>query len=159
MSEHEAPTAASLPLLNPKEIELTDRKGVTHRYIVSEIPCTYSREIVAQYPTSALPKVGDYQLNETLMFKLMSYVAVPRTDGKAPMRLVTRELLHNHVPDLRTLANLEKSMAQYNWDFFLPEDLSSFWGRIKVILSTFIRETLTDSLQQSSRTEKPPSQS
>lgn len=159
MTDQAPATASQVPLLNPSQIELTDRKGVKRAYILSEIPCTYSREIVALYPTSALPKVGDYGVNEQMMFKLMSYVAVPMPNGVPPLRLVTRDLLHNHVPDLRTLANLEKAMAQYNWDFFLPDDLSSFWGRIKVILSTFIRETLTDSLRQSSQTAKPPSQS
>ena len=145
---------AAPPLLNPKEITLVDHKGVQRTYLISEVDAVTSREIVAQYPTSAMPKIGDYELNQSLMYKLMSYVAVPQKTG-APLRLVTRELINNHVPDLKVLAALEIAMARYNWDFFLPDDLSDFWGRIKTLAATWITEIMTDSLRQSSLPAKP----
>lgn len=141
-------------LLNPKEITLRDRKGIERKYIISEIPASYSKEIVMQYPTSALPKIGDADLHMRITFQLMSYVAVPR-EGGAPLQLSTRELCDNHIPDLRTWMALERAMAQYNWDFFLPEDLSDFWGRLKNLLVAWSLETSTGSLQQSSTAEKP----
>ena len=39
-----------LPLLNPKEIKVIDRKGTERTYIVSEIPAVASREIVCAIP-------------------------------------------------------------------------------------------------------------
>lgn len=141
-------------LLNPKEITLLDRKGTERKYIISEIPASYSKEIVMQYPTSALPKVGDADLHMRITLQMMSYVAVPR-EGLEPLRLTTRELCDNHIPDLRTWMALERAIAQYNWDFFLPEDLSAFWERLKNLLVTWSVETSIISSPQSSPKEKP----
>lgn len=146
---------AQSPLINPKEITIEDRKGTPCVYLLSEIPALESREIVSQYPTSALPKIGDYALNEQMLFKMMAYVAVP-IKGSVPLRLTTRVLINNHVPDLNTLAKLEIAMSQYNWDFFLPENLSDLSGRVKRILTTFLTQIMTDSLRQSSEASKPP---
>lgn len=145
-------------LLNPKEITLVDRKGIDHKYIISEIPASYSKEIVLQYPISALPKVGDAALHMRITLQMLSYVAVPR-EGLAPLPLTTRELCDNHIPDLRTWMALEKAIAQYNWDFFLPEDLSAFWERLKNLLVMWSVETSIISSPQSSPKEKPPSTS
>lgn len=142
------------PLINPKEIKLTDRKGVERTYFLSEIPATYSREIVAQWTANALPKMGDYSVNHEMMMKIMSYVAVANKDGKH-MRLVTRELVDSHVPDLLMLEILEKEMAKYNWDFFLGEELSNLKNRFFRILNIWLTQILTDSLRQSFKPEKP----
>jgi hypothetical protein len=141
-------------LINPKEITLFDRQGKERTYIISEIDCWTSQEIVARYAGSMLPKVGDFEITEQMAQKIMGYVAIPQKD-KPPLRLQTVELIKNHVPDLRTLSALQIEMARYNWDFFLPEDLSSFWGRIKMVVTTWITEIMTDSLRQSSQAEKP----
>ena len=143
------------PLLTPKEIELLDRKGKPHKYILSEIPASYSKEIVLQYPTSALPKIGNYELHQEITFKMLSYVAVPMPNGVA-LRLTTRELLDNHIPDLQTWMALEKAMAQYNWGFFLGDDLSNFWEQVKKFLVQSIQQTWTDLSQPLSQTEKQP---
>lgn len=136
-------------LLNPKEIVLTTRKGKTITYLISEIPASYSKEIVLQYPTTALPKLGDIEKHMEVTLKMMSYVAIPRTTGE-PLRLTTRELCDNHIPDLRTWMALERAIAEYNWDFFLPEDLSDFWGRFKRLLVMWSQETSMDLSQPSS---------
>lgn len=145
-----------MPLLNPKEITLTDRKGRERKYLIGEIPASYSKEIVLQYPTSALPKVGDATLHMEITFKMMSFVGVPRGDDKEPLLLTTRELCDNHIPDLRTWMRIEREIAMYNWDFFLPEDLSDFWGRLKNLLVLWSQETSMDSSPQLSNQEKPP---
>lgn len=142
-------------LLNPKEITLQDRKGASRIYILSEIPATYAREIVSQYPISALPKVGDYAINHEMMLKLMSYVGIPQKD-KAPLQLTTRELVDNHT-DFKTLANLEIEMFRHNFDFFLPEDFSNLKSKYKTILTTWITQMLTASLVASSQRNAPPS--
>lgn len=144
------------PLLNPKEIKLTDRKGKERTYFLSEIPATYSREIVAQWTANALPKLGDYNVNEAMMFKILSYVGVLLPNGST-MRLVTRELIDSHVPDLLTLEMLEKEMAKYNWDFFLGEEYSDLKSRFFRIFNIWLTQILTDSLRQSLKREKPRS--
>ena len=74
------------------------------------------REIVAKYPVSALPKLGDYAVNEEVMLKLMSFVAVQV--GESQQRLSSRAMINNHVPDFETLAKIEMKMMEYNCSFF-----------------------------------------
>ena len=143
------------PLLNPKEIKITTRKGDVRVYLISEIPATYSREIVSQWTANALPKMGDYAVNEAMMFKIMSYVAVPMKG--TPLRLTTPDLVNNHVPDLKTLETLEMEMAKYNWDFFWGEELSDLKARIIRIFSLWLTQILTASFRQSLGQEKQPS--
>jgi len=144
-----------VPLINPKEITIKDRKGNDHVFILSEIPATYSREIVSKWTANALPKMGVYEINHEMMMKIMSYVAVPVKGGQ-PLRLTTRDLVDNHAPDLLTLATLEKEMSNYNWGFFLDESLSSLKARISRIFGIWLTKILTDSFRQSSLPEKPP---
>lgn len=138
-----------VPLIEPKEFKITDRKGRERTYILSQIPATYSREIVAQWTVNALPKIGDYAVNHEMMMKIMSYVGVP--NGGSTIRLSSRELVDNHVPDLFVLEMLEKEMAQYNWDFFLGEELSNLKERFIRIFSIWLTQILTDSFRQSSK--------
>lgn len=145
---------ALTPFINPKEITLTDRRGREKVFILSEIPATYSREIVACWTANALPKLGEYSVNESMMFKMMSYVGVKV--GDKVYRLVTRELIDNHA-DFRLLATLEKEMAQYNWDFFLGEELLNLRERFMRIFSIWLTQILTTSLRESFKREKRPS--
>lgn len=148
-----------MPLIDPKEIVIEDRKGIPHTYLLSTIPASYSKEIVMLYPTTALPKVGDPALHMEITLKLLSYVGIPRANGAEPLPLTTRELCDNHIPDLKTWMRLEREMAMHNWDFFLPEDLSDFWSRLKSMLVAWSLETSILSSPQSSNQEKPLSTS
>ena len=145
-----------MPLIEPKEFHIKDMKGEDHVYLLSKIPASYSKEIVLQYPTSALPKIGDPALHMKITFMLMSYVGIPRDPGLEPLQLMTRELCDSHIPDLRTWMAIERAMASYNWDFFLPEDLSDFWGRLKNLLVAWSLETSTHSSQPLSTPEPQP---
>jgi hypothetical protein len=139
-------------MIESKEFALTDKAGKARVYILSKVPATVGREIVSQYPLTALPKVGDYQTNHQMMLKLLSYVGVPQKD-KAPLMLVTEELVNNHVDGAENLLRLEKAMFEYNFVFFSPENLSSFQERWKRIFSTFLAQILTQSLRDSSQSE------
>lgn len=143
------------PLIEPKEIKVKDRNGKEKTFIISLIPATYAREIVAQWTANAMPKLGDYYVNEAMMFKIMCYVAVPNKSGQ--LRLSTRELIDNHVPDLWMLESLEKEMAQYNFGFFLGEEFSNLKERIIRIFSIWLTQIMTTSFRQSLQPEKPPS--
>lgn len=111
-------------LLSPKEIVLANLEGEEKTFIISKIPAVPSREIAACYLPSALPKIGDYKLNEQMFFKMMKYVEV--ISGDANIRLTTPELINNHV-DFRQASYLEKEMVMHNYGFFLQGTVSTFF--------------------------------
>lgn len=139
-----------------KEITLKDFDGNDRKFILSRVPATHMREIVARYGINALPKVGDYDINADMMLKLMSYVGVPQKEG-GPLMLTTRELIDNHTNDMETLAKLEMAMFQHNTSFFLPESLSNLSERFRMMATTFLTQIVTQCLRESSRNAEPPS--
>ena len=144
-----------MPLLEPKEILVKTLAGEERTYIISKFPAVAGREIIAQYPTSILPKIGDYALNEQIMLKVMAYVAVPR-EGKEPLTLATRALVDNHVPDWETLARLELAVMDYNCSFFRSGAASTFFSALGNRAGKKITEMLTGLLASLSVPEKRP---
>lgn len=124
-------------LKDPKEINIISEDGNEKTYVISKVPATYAREILIKYPTSGLPKIGEYSINEEAMFKLISYAAVPR-EGE-PLRLNTRALIDNHVDGAVTLLKLEKAMFEYNYSFFrdgsIPTMLKDFVGMLRQLVT------------------------
>lgn len=134
-------------MLQPKEVSIKTQDGSERVYVLSKFPAIAGREIIAKYPLSAMPKLGDYAVNEETMLKLMGYVAV-NIDGK-PLQLTTRALVDNHVPDFETLMRIEVAMMEYNVSFFGNGLASgSFEGLARKAISWIVR-TLTDSLPPS----------
>lgn len=129
-------------LLEPTEKEIDLPGGGTKTFILSKFPAVAGREIITQYPTSATPKIGSYALNEELMFKLLTYVAVPMPDG-TQLRLTTRALVDNHVPDFETLMKLEWEMMKYNCSFFRDGRMSGFLEMLTAKAQQLILSTLT----------------
>jgi hypothetical protein len=121
-------------LLYPKEIEVKCLDGTERTYTISRFPAIAGREIVAKYPLSAAPKLGDYATNEETMLKLMNYVAVMPTSGPL-LRLSTKALVDNHVPDWEALARIEVEMLRYNTSFFRQGEVSTF---LKATLQKFL---------------------
>lgn len=109
-------------LLDPSELILDDDKGAPRKYVLSKFPAVQGREIIAKYPTSALPKIGDYAVSEEVMLKLMSFVAA-ESNGQL-IRLTTRSLVDNHVPSWEMLAKIEMAMMEKNCSFFQKGTLS-----------------------------------
>lgn len=142
-------------LLKPKEVKLSDQDGIERTYMVSRLPAVAGREIVTQYPLSAMPKVGDYAVNEGMMLKLMKYVAVIKDDG-TELRLVTRELVDNHVSDWETLAKLEMAMMEHNVSFFRNGRALNFFEAIARKAQPWISQMLTDLSGQLSPKGKQP---
>ncbi len=138
-----------MELLQPKEIEIN---GKTYR--ISKFPATVGREIIAKYPVSNMPKIGDYQVSEEIMVKLMSFVEV--IAGDRSIRLMTRELINNHVPDWEALAQLEWEMLQYNCSFLTNGKSLSFLEKLAHLAEQKISEMLTASLGKSSVRAKQP---
>lgn len=130
--------------IQPKELPIDGKV-----YLLGKFPAIAGREIITQYPTSALPKVGDYKTNEDLMLKMMAYVSVV-IDGREPLKLSTRELINNHVPSTSTLLRLEWAMMEHNFDFFGNGKASGFLAGLGEKVQQLITKTLTGLLPQSS---------
>lgn len=145
-----------MTLLEPQEVTITDQKGAERIYILSKFPAIAGREIVTKYPTSNIPNIGEYQQSEEVMLKLLAFVAVPQSDGQ-PLRLTTRALVDNHVPDWETLAKLEWKQLEYNTSFFGTGPNSDFFASIGPKAAAWISKTLIPLLQQSLQTAKPAS--
>ncbi len=142
-------------LIQPKEFSVIDMSGIERHFILSKFPAVQGREIIAKYPTSALPKIGDYQVSEEVMLKLMNFVAVQ--SGETQIRLSNRALVDNHVGDWETLAKIEMAMMEYNCSFFQKGRISDFFQEFVPNMIAKISGMLTDSLAQSSQAGKPPS--
>lgn len=147
-----------MPQLQPKETTVTGGDGVERTYVLSKFPAIAGREIVAKYPLSAVPKLGDYEVNEATMLKLMAYVGVPIEGRAEPLLLTSRALVDNHVPDWETLARVEVAMLEYNVSFFANGKASGFLQLIVTKAQALLSQTLTGSLAQLLPKEKPPSE-
>lgn len=135
-------------LLEPKELKITTQGGAEKVYIISKIPyMSGGREICTQFVTTALPKAGDYKLNEALSRKMFSFVAV-RVDG-ADIRMTTDDLINNHVPDFQTGIRLEKEMLEYNFGFFEQEKISAFLKAAATKAQAWLMPILSQLQQQS----------
>lgn len=140
----------TLPLLHPKEVEIPTLDGEIRTYIISRLPAIPGREVAVQYFPAALPKVGDYTLNEAMMRKLLAYVGVPR-EGADPLMLTTDALINNHVPDWQALARLELAMMDHNSNFFRDGRASIFLTGLKGKAESKITGILTVLLEKLSR--------
>ena len=145
-------------MIEPKEVPIPNQKGVEKTFILSKFPAVQGREIIAKYPLSAMPKLGDYEVNEETMLKLMAFVAVPREGGE-PLRLTTRGLVDNHCDDWEQLARVEMAMMEYNVSFFANGRASTFFGVIAQKAQALITKMLMDLSAQSSPKGKRPSTS
>lgn len=144
-----------MALLEPKELEVTTQSGEVKTFVLSKFPAIAGREIISKYPTSNIPKLGDYQTSEEVMLKLMAFVAVPRDNGQ-PLPLTTRALVDNHIPDWETLVRIEFAMMEYNCSFFANGKGSTFFEAITQKAQAFLSQTLTELWAQSSAKGKQP---
>lgn len=131
-------------ILEPKEFEDGPRARGGGLFVLSKFPAIAGREIILQYPTSALPKVGDYNTNEDLMLKLMKYVGVQIEGRDEPQMLTNAALVDNHIKSTEDLLRLEWAMMSYNFDFFGSGKLSGILDRVMTQAVALIQKTLTD---------------
>lgn len=126
--------------LEPKEIEIDG-----FNFIISKIPAVDAREIVAKYTTSNIPKVGEYDASEAVMLKMMTYVARVTPEGKH-IRLLTKALVNNHVPNWEILTKIEWEMMRYNCSFFQNGKASDFLGSVMSLARSEVTQMLTNLL-------------
>lgn len=142
-------------MIEPKPLPLTLQNGTEKTFILSKFPAVAGREIVAKYPLSNVPKLGDYDVSETTMLKLMAFVSI-ELDGGQAIPLSTRALIDNHVGDWLTLARLEFEMLEYNTGFFGKGLNSGFLTNIGPKLQAWITPILTGLSEQLLKAEKQP---
>lgn len=140
-----------MALLHPQEIDIPLPDGGTKKFLISKFPAVIGREIVTQYPMSAIPKIGDYKRNAELLLMLMGHVAVPMPNGNAPLQLTTQGLIDAHVPDFETLMRIEMAMMELNCSFFRAGKASSFFETLGTKVQALIVQTLTDFSTQYSK--------
>jgi hypothetical protein len=138
-------------MIEPKEEEIDGKI-----YILSKFPAIAGREIIAKYPISILPKIGDYQVSEETMLKLMCYVGIPRKDSQ-PLMLTTKVLIDNHVKDWEVLLKIESLMMEYNCSFFRNGRISTFFQDVAQNIPAWISKMLMALSEQLSQKVKPPS--
>ncbi len=143
--------------IEPKQVTVTDIGGNNHTFTVSKLPATIGREVVATYPVSAVPKIGDYGVNEKIMLKMMKYVSVEKDGGD--MALENKDMINNHCADWQVLAKLEMAMLEYNTSFFGDGKVSKLLEGFGEKVQQLILKTLTDFSAQLSQREKPASTS
>ena len=143
-------------LIEPKEVKVKTQAGIEKTFFLSKIPAIPAREIVTQWPLTAMPKLGDYKSNEAIMQKMMAYVEALAPDGSTRIRLTTPDLINNHVPDWETLGRLEAGMMEYNVSFFGQGKSSLSLEAIIQKARPLILKILTASSVPSSPKEEQP---
>ena len=148
-------------LIQPKEVSFKyndGEKDIEKKYFISKFPAIAGREIVAKYPLSNLPKLGDYDISVEAMLKLMSYVTAVTTDG-SEVALTTQSLIDNHIPDWEVLIKLEAAMLEYNCSFFGNGKALLSLETLKKQAVKLISKTWTEWSAQSSQKKRQRSKS
>lgn len=130
-------------MIEPKEITILGGDGVERKFIISKLPyASGGREICSQYIPTAMPKVGDYKQNEELFLKMMHFVEAVTPNGN--IKLTTRALIDNWIPDFQTGIKLEKEMLEYNLGFF---DSGKIYASLESMMSA-LKPSITKILTQ-----------
>lgn len=142
-------------LIKPKPFTTNDMDGEPITVIISRMPASVGREVLTQYPLTALPKIGDYVRNEELAYKLISYCMVD--SNGTPIRLTSKALADNHLRDAETQLRVEIAMMEYNSTFLRSGKASSFFDECLAMLLEKISGMSIRSSQPSSEQNSPPS--
>lgn len=113
-------------MIDPKNVEITDMGGTIRKYRIGKIPyLSGGREVASQFVTSASPKIGNYKTNENLSRIMFANTAVILENGRE-LKLVTDELVNNHVPDFWTGVKLEQQILEHNLGFSVAGKVLEF---------------------------------
>jgi hypothetical protein len=141
-------------LIEPKEITI-DYEGEELKFNIGKFPATAGREIITKYPVANMPKIGDYNVSEETMLKLMNYVERVYDDRVQP--LTSKILVDNHIPSWEVLARLEVEAINYNCTFFRNGKAYDFLKKSMSLAEPKIIEMLTALSGQLSQAKKQPS--
>lgn len=143
-------------VIEEREITISGINGQEKRFYISKVPATIGREILAKYPISAMPKLGEYQVNEDIMLKMINYTWVIIDENKL-IRLSNKALIDNHCTDWEMLAKLEMAMLEYNTSFFANGKISKVLNNYVEKIPELVTKILMDFSQQLQNQGKQPS--
>lgn len=112
-SAQQSLTDSSAGLLEPKTVEING-----YKFIISKMPCTVAQEVIFKLPTGLIPLLSNFSQTEEVAFKMLSYCERVYEDGQPNIKLISKTIIDNHVPNFDTLIKLEQECLQYNYDFF-----------------------------------------
>jgi len=144
-----------MTLRNPQVISVETLEGEQREYVIHHMAAFDGRKVAVCYTQGALPKIGDYDVNEAMSLLMMRYVGIAQENGELLM-LTTKGLIENHVPDWETLAKIEIEMLKYNTSFFQNGKALSLLKEFSDKGTELISSTLTDLLERLSQAEKLP---
>lgn len=139
-----------MDLIKPKEIELKDLDGDTHKFIISRFDCLDGYELITNFPKTAFNKGESFSDHREVIVKIFSYVEAFKPDGNT-IRLTSEALIRNHVSDWELLLKVLKEVGTYNSSFLGNVNGSSIIDQIKTKLPTLAQKILMDSLKQLSK--------
>ncbi|CUU68099.1 Uncharacterised protein [Campylobacter hyointestinalis subsp. hyointestinalis] len=137
-----------MELIKPLEIKIKDIDGIEQTFIISRLNAMLGREVIAKYPLSSMPKIGDYETNKDTMLKLISHTQKVLSDG-TKITLNSEALINNHITDGETLMKLEYEMLKYNISFLANGSIQKLAQKIKEILPNIATRILSQSLRSS----------
>lgn len=140
-------------LLQPWDYPCELPGGGEKVFVLSKFPAIAGREIIAKYPLSSVPKLGEYAVNEETMLKLMSYVGIRNADGSVT-RLATRDLIDAHCASWEVLARVEYEMLKGNCSFFADGRASTFLQGLAQLFTQSLTKMSMGLLDQLSQVEK-----
>lgn len=138
-------------LIKPKTVVLKDIDGGQKTFVISRVPAVAMREVMAKYPVTNIPKLGEYNASREVMQLLLGYTAVEVGEEGRQLRLSTLALIDNHVADAEQLLRLEYAMLEYNTSFFGQGGASTFLESLIAKYLPLITKTVMASLPVSSR--------
>ncbi len=142
-------------LNKPEPFTVTDQGGTERTYILSQIPyLSGGRKLGMEFVTTAAPKVGNYDENQSLSEMMFKHVAIILDDGQE-LILNTKQLVNNHVPDFLTGLKIEEAMFSYNVGFSLAGKAHEFQQGLSSKIDQFLSKILTPSSAASSVPESP----
>lgn len=135
-------------LLNPKEIEI---KGC--KFIISQMPCTVAQEVAFKLPPGLIPIMGNFTQAEEMYVKMLSFCERVYDDGRH-IKLISKDIIDNNLPDFETLLLLEKEVIEYNFGFFDTEKLLTLLNGLLSRVESKVSGILTDLLDRLLSAEK-----
>lgn len=130
-------------LLQAKTVEING-----YKFIISKMPCTVAQEVIFKLPTGLIPLISQFSQSEEMALKMLSYCERVYADGQSNVRLISKALVDNHVPDFDTLIKLENECLQFNFDFFAQGKVLDFLNKGLSLAESKASGILTDLLDK-----------
>jgi len=135
-----------MELIKPKEIEVKDIDGDTHKIIISRFNALDGYEIVANFPKTVFNKGESFAQHREVLVKILSHCEKVKPDGEK-IRLTTEGLINNHITDFEMILKILKEMGEYNTNFLQVFKKQDILTKLQEKLPSIATKIITTSLQ------------